>query len=169
TQDVTLFTGPSSGEGCERYKVVKYDEVELWPRKRRATRTSTATKHDYLDNAAAMTRTQARKSIIGADIQVKTKYLNEAPMDGRRKVCGFHMHALEWHHMQTLDVNQIPVAAKNGSCDHFNLSVIRWLGVLAGTTIKNSNIDTNYHLGFKLFHKYWPGALLKLHALLPLT
>ncbi|KAG0061129.1 hypothetical protein BGZ89_011729 [Linnemannia elongata] len=74
-------------------------------------------------------------------------------MDGH-KVCGFHMHALEWHHMQTLDVNQILKVAKDASCDYFHLSVVRWLGDLAKTTtIKNCNIDTNYHLGLKLFRK----------------
>lgn len=86
-------------------------------------------------------------------IQVEAIYLNEAPMDGH-KVCGFHMHALEWYHMQTLDVNQILMVAKDTSCDYFRLSVVRWLGDLAkATTIKNCNIDTNYRLGLKLFQK----------------
>ncbi|KAF9145360.1 hypothetical protein BGX30_009370 [Mortierella sp. GBA39] len=100
-----------------------------------------------------MTTRAAHKIVVGVDIQVEANYLNAAPMNGY-KVCGFHMHALEWHHMQTLDVNQTLTVAKDTPCDYFHLSVVRWLGDLAKTTtIKNCSIDTNYHLGLKVFRK----------------
>ena len=39
------------------------------------------------------------------------------------------MHALEWHHMQTLSIEDIlALAADETRCDVFNLSVVRWLG-----------------------------------------
>ncbi|KAF8939878.1 hypothetical protein BGZ47_008026 [Haplosporangium gracile] len=162
TKELTWFAGPNSGGGCERHKAVKYDEVELWPRKKPVTTTTTAN-HDNSDRTMT-TSTQVKKAVVGADIQVEAIYLNAAPNDGQ-KVCGFHMHALEWHHMQTLDVNQILTVAMNTPCDHFHLSVILWLGDLAKTTtIKNSNIDTNYHLSLKLFQKV--GCFCKKEAVL---
>ncbi|KAF9142407.1 hypothetical protein BG015_000933 [Linnemannia schmuckeri] len=159
TKELTWFAGPNSGGGCERHRAVQYDEVELWPRKKPVT-TTTTTNHDNSDT----TSTQVKKAVVGADIQVEAIYLNAAPMDGQ-KVCGFHMHALEWHHMQTLNVNQILMVAMNTPCDHFHLSIILWLGDLAKTTtIKNSNIDTNYHLSLKLFQKV--GCFCKKEAVL---
>ncbi|KAG0062073.1 hypothetical protein BGZ90_003273 [Linnemannia elongata] len=152
TKELTWFAEPNLGEGCERHRSVKYDNVELWPRKKPAT-AQTSVKHDHHRGHTATTGAAHKNTVVGADIQVDAIRLNAAPMDGR-KVCGFHMHALEWHHMQTLDVNQILKVAKDASCDYFHLSVIRWLGDLAKTTtIKNCNIDTNYHLGLKLFRK----------------
>lgn len=152
TKELTWFAEPNLSEGCERHRSVKYDNVELWPRKKPATAT-TSVKHDHYRNHTATTGAAHRKTVVGADIQVDAIRLNAAPMDGH-KVCGFQMHALEWHHMQTLDVNQILKVAKDASCDYFHLSVVRWLGDLAKTTtIKNYNIDTNYHLGLKLFRK----------------
>ncbi|KAF9148472.1 hypothetical protein BG015_009791, partial [Linnemannia schmuckeri] len=47
-------------------------------------------------------------------------------MDGM-KVCGFHMHALEWHHMQTVGIDQILDLAKLTGCEVFNMSIMRWL------------------------------------------
>ncbi|KAK3847220.1 MAG: hypothetical protein J3R72DRAFT_486028 [Linnemannia gamsii] len=142
TKDLSWFDGPPSADGpttCKRHKALIYDQVELWPRKSPVSTTTTTT-----------TRSP---SVVGADIHTDAIYLNSAPMDGH-KVCGFHMHALEWHHMQTLSVDQILMFAKNASCDVFHLSVIRWLGDLAhATTIRNCGIDRNYHLGLKLFQK----------------
>ncbi|KAF9282555.1 hypothetical protein BGZ88_010979 [Linnemannia elongata] len=152
TKELTWFAEPNLSEGCERHRSVEYDNVELWPRKKPAT-AQTSVKHDHHRGHTATTGAAHKKAVVGADIQVDAIRLNAAPMDGR-KVCGFHMHALEWHHMQTLDVNQILKVAKDASCDYFHLSVVRWLGDLAKTTtIKNCNIDTNYHLGLKLFRK----------------
>ncbi|KAG9068795.1 hypothetical protein KI688_011081 [Linnemannia hyalina] len=159
TKERRWFAGSNSGKGCERHQAVKNDEVELWPRKKPAAATTAATtaatiaaKHDHHTDHTTTT-SAAHKTVVGADIQVEAKYLNAASMNGY-KVCGFHMHALEWHHMQTLDVNQILTVAKDTSCDYFHLSVVRCLDDLAKTTtIKNCNIDTNYHLGLKLFRK----------------
>ncbi|KAF9135466.1 hypothetical protein BGW39_002611 [Mortierella sp. 14UC] len=142
TKDLSWFTGSPSIDGTttpKRHKTETYDQVELWPRKNLASATTTTT-----------TRSS---NVLGADIHTNAIYLNAAPMDGS-KVCGFHMHALEWHHMQTLSVDQILTFAKNTPCDVFHLSVIRWLGDLANTTIiSNCDIDTNFHLGLKLFQK----------------
>ncbi|KAG0266145.1 hypothetical protein BG011_003132 [Mortierella polycephala] len=43
------------------------------------------------------------------------------------KVCGFHMHALEWHNMQSLDALSKIALAECAQCPVFNLSLTRWL------------------------------------------
>ncbi|KAF9912777.1 hypothetical protein EC991_008639 [Linnemannia zychae] len=143
TKNLSWFTEPPSADEMTAYKKHKadmYDQVELWPRKPPASKMATTTTTDA-------------SNVLGADIRTDAINLNAAPMDGS-KVCGFHMHALEWHHMQTLSVDQILMFAKNTQCDVFHLSLIRWLGDLANlTTIRNCDIDTNFHLGLKLFHK----------------
>ncbi|KAF9287655.1 hypothetical protein BGZ68_001514 [Mortierella alpina] len=42
-------------------------------------------------------------------------------------VCGFHMHALEWHCMQALTHQEILTLAQRANCPVFNLSITRWL------------------------------------------
>ncbi|KAF9570582.1 hypothetical protein EC968_001657 [Mortierella alpina] len=42
-------------------------------------------------------------------------------------VCGFHMHALEWHCMQGLAHQEILTLAQRANCPIFNLSITRWL------------------------------------------
>ncbi|KAK3827912.1 MAG: hypothetical protein J3Q66DRAFT_394228 [Benniella sp.] len=41
-------------------------------------------------------------------------------------VCGFHMHALEWHAMQDRDPQDIITTTQRAQCPVFNLSVTRW-------------------------------------------
>ncbi|KAF8926796.1 hypothetical protein BGZ58_010909, partial [Dissophora ornata] len=43
-------------------------------------------------------------------------------------VCGFHMHALEWHKMQKLTPQDTITLVQRAQCPVFNLSVTRWLG-----------------------------------------
>ncbi|KAG0314720.1 hypothetical protein BGZ99_007888 [Dissophora globulifera] len=43
------------------------------------------------------------------------------------KVCGFHMHALEWHAMQGMDPQSSLTLTGRARCPVFNLSVTRWL------------------------------------------
>ncbi|KAG0373243.1 hypothetical protein BGX24_011952 [Mortierella sp. AD032] len=52
------------------------------------------------------------------------------------------MHALEWHHMQTIGVDAILSLAKQTGCEEFNLSVVRWLGDKVRTNVTN-NSDTS--------------------------
>ncbi|KAF9952515.1 hypothetical protein BGZ72_006155 [Mortierella alpina] len=42
-------------------------------------------------------------------------------------VCGFHMHALEWHCMQPLAQQEVLTLAQRANCPVFNLSITRWL------------------------------------------
>ncbi|KAG9320559.1 hypothetical protein KVV02_008769 [Mortierella alpina] len=61
--------------------------------------------------------------------------LPTSPMDATAKahsgqnvlVCGFHMHALEWHCMQALTHQEILTLAQRANCPIFNLSITRWL------------------------------------------
>ncbi|KAF9128535.1 hypothetical protein BGW39_004988 [Mortierella sp. 14UC] len=45
----------------------------------------------------------------------------------RVKVCGFHMHAMEWRKMQNIGKDDALVLAERAQCPKFNLSVTRWL------------------------------------------
>ncbi|KAF9902232.1 hypothetical protein EC991_005178 [Linnemannia zychae] len=45
----------------------------------------------------------------------------------RVKVCGFHMHAMEWRKMQNIGKDDTIVLAERAQCPKFNLSVTRWL------------------------------------------
>ncbi|KAF9921019.1 hypothetical protein FBU30_008990 [Linnemannia zychae] len=93
-----------------------YDNVELWPR----PTVPLSSLHDsQTDNS--------NESITGAQISYPTAFHGLSPLDHLR-VCGFHMHALEWHHMQTLGTNQILLLARQTGCGVFNVSVVRWLG-----------------------------------------
>ncbi|KAG0197485.1 hypothetical protein BGX28_009045 [Mortierella sp. GBA30] len=42
------------------------------------------------------------------------------------RVCGFHMHALEWHSMQELSLQEVLMLTQRANCPIFNLSVTRW-------------------------------------------
>ncbi|KAG0359008.1 hypothetical protein BC939DRAFT_502899 [Gamsiella multidivaricata] len=44
-----------------------------------------------------------------------------------RKVCGFHMHALEYHKMQKMYRDDVIKIAQRAQCPIFNLSVTRWM------------------------------------------
>ncbi|KAG0285404.1 hypothetical protein BGZ97_007796, partial [Linnemannia gamsii] len=85
------------------------------------------------------------------------------------------MHALEWHHMQTVGLDEILATARQAKCDVFNFSVVRWLGNKVRTNVTNNNNNNNNNasspssstaapssfnrtarttgLGLKLFHK----------------
>ncbi|KAF9916267.1 hypothetical protein BX616_004173 [Lobosporangium transversale] len=49
------------------------------------------------------------------------------PFGSETKVCGFHMHALEWHKMQHLSDKDTVMLTKRAQCPIFNYSVTRWL------------------------------------------
>lgn len=92
-----------------------YDKVELWPRP-----TSS-------DQSSMTTNNKDNETLIGANIDLPSTFHGLSPLDHLR-VCGFHMHALEWHHMQTVGIDQILRLAEKTQCSVFNLSVVRWLG-----------------------------------------
>ncbi|KAF9135469.1 hypothetical protein BGW39_002614 [Mortierella sp. 14UC] len=143
-----------------RHRPEKVDQVQLCPTEvttPKPSRTTTAT-----------TTTTTR---IGVDIGKPAKFKGLGATDGF-KVCGFHMHALEWHHMQTIGVEDILALAKQTGCEVFNLSVVRCLADLvrpttsgpvattAATTTTSSSNKSNTHniyagnsttMGLKLF------------------
>ncbi|KAF9146772.1 hypothetical protein BGX30_009554 [Mortierella sp. GBA39] len=45
----------------------------------------------------------------------------------RVKVCGFHMHAMEWHKIQSIRTDEAIALAERAQCPKFNLSITRWL------------------------------------------
>ncbi|KAF9384312.1 hypothetical protein CPB97_005790 [Podila verticillata] len=49
------------------------------------------------------------------------------PEPRKRKVCGFHMHALEWYAMQDMSVEEQIVLTRTADCPVFSQSVTRWL------------------------------------------
>ncbi|KAG0091509.1 hypothetical protein BGZ93_003824 [Podila epicladia] len=49
------------------------------------------------------------------------------PKPRKRKVCGFHMHALEWFAMQGLSVDGQIALTRTADCPVFNQSLTRWL------------------------------------------
>ncbi|KAF9422655.1 hypothetical protein BGZ94_008509 [Podila epigama] len=49
------------------------------------------------------------------------------PSPPRRKVCGFHMHALEWQTIQTMPEPEALAVVRSAKCPVFNLSITRWL------------------------------------------
>ncbi|KAG0346001.1 hypothetical protein BG004_002652 [Podila humilis] len=49
------------------------------------------------------------------------------PGPRKRSVCGFHMHAFEWHVMQDSTDDERVAIARSAKCTAFNASVTRWL------------------------------------------
>jgi hypothetical protein len=45
----------------------------------------------------------------------------------RVKVCGFHMHAMEWRKIQSIGTAEAIALAERAQCPKFNLSLTRWL------------------------------------------
>ncbi|KAF9183699.1 hypothetical protein BGZ51_003848 [Haplosporangium sp. Z 767] len=61
-------------------------------------------------------------------VQERELFLDRSPSPPPPvKVCGFHMHALEWHNMQSLDTLSKIALAECAQCPVFNLSLTRWL------------------------------------------
>ncbi|KAG0274057.1 hypothetical protein BGZ95_010138 [Linnemannia exigua] len=110
-----------------------YDNVELWPRATPTTPSSSLDQQDYLSD---------KETVIGAQINQPSTFHGLSPLDHLR-VCGFHMHALEWHHMQTVGIDQIIALAKQTGCGVFNLSVIRWLGEHIRKKLKSACTNTS--------------------------
>ncbi|KAF9175077.1 hypothetical protein BGX20_008319 [Mortierella sp. AD010] len=63
------------------------------------------------------------------------------------KVCGFHMHALEWHTMQNLGTQEQITLTERAQCPIFNLSVTRWLNKGANNLQKKPFNSIKCHCG----------------------
>ncbi|KAF9114080.1 hypothetical protein BGX27_000211 [Mortierella sp. AM989] len=63
------------------------------------------------------------------------------PWNPEIKVCGFHMHALEWHRMENLKTSERIILAERAQCPIFNLSLTRWLQESANDIQKEPNLQ----------------------------
>ncbi|KAF9108174.1 hypothetical protein BGX29_002697 [Mortierella sp. GBA35] len=134
--------------GQKRHTAPLYDEVEIWSQERTTTTTETTNNKDEL---------------IGAMIGRPSAFYGLSPLDHLR-VCGFHMHSLEWHHMQTVGIDQIIALAGQTRCEVFNLSVMRWLGDKIRKSTRIKDTAPHLHLDMRLFHKM--GCLCKKEVVL---
>ncbi|KAF9135467.1 hypothetical protein BGW39_002612 [Mortierella sp. 14UC] len=133
--DIPASTTTATNRGLRQHKLhiaPHYDKVELWPR-------PTPAPSPFLDH---QDHPSDKDTVIGAQISQPSTFHGLSPLDHLR-VCGFHMHALEWHHMQTLEVEQILALAKRTGCAVFNLSVVRWLGEHIRRKTKSPNTNTS--------------------------
>ncbi|KAF9148473.1 hypothetical protein BG015_009792 [Linnemannia schmuckeri] len=113
----------------KRHMAPMHDKVELWPRPTSSNHPSTTIQ----DND--------KETPIGANIDYPSTFYGLSPLDHLR-VCGFHMHALEWHHMQTVGIDQILRLSEKTHCPVFNLSVVRWLGEQIRKPAKSTGTST---------------------------
>ncbi|OAQ24201.1 hypothetical protein K457DRAFT_129975 [Linnemannia elongata AG-77] len=104
----------------KRHMAPMYDNIELWPR-------PSSSSSDYSSTKTTNNKGNDKETLIGANIKHPSAFYGLSPLDHLR-VCGFHMHALEWHHMQTVGIDKILRLADKTNCPVFNLSVVRWLG-----------------------------------------
>ncbi|KAG0219349.1 hypothetical protein BGX33_003279 [Mortierella sp. NVP41] len=109
-----------------QHSAVMYDEVELWPRTSPPPSAAQSSLRNTTSSTTTTPTTTPSPTTIGANIKPSDLFRGLSPVHNR-KVCGFHMHALEWHHMQTIEIDQILALAETTRCDYFNLSVSRWL------------------------------------------
>ncbi|KAG0274058.1 hypothetical protein BGZ95_010139 [Linnemannia exigua] len=119
-----------------RHQAEQFDQVELWPRRQLGLGQAGAieTIGEQVVNGAG----KASAAPVGADLG-RVATFNGLSSSDSQKVCGFHMHALEWHHMQTTGVDAILSLAKQTGCEEFNLSVVRWLGDKVRTHVANND------------------------------
>ncbi|KAG0373388.1 hypothetical protein BGX24_011762 [Mortierella sp. AD032] len=83
----------------------------------------------YPDSSRASGATADRPLTTG--VTTNDQLLTESARRGkplyRVKVCGYHMHAMEWRKMQNIERDDIIVLAERARCPKFNLSITRWL------------------------------------------
>ncbi|KAI1308942.1 hypothetical protein EDD11_004151 [Mortierella claussenii] len=64
----------------------------------------------------------------GSDFSTEQASQQTPTMDSNVKVCGFHMHALEWHKMQKIKADDmLHLLVQRARCPVFSHSVARWL------------------------------------------
>ena len=70
------------------------------------------------------------------------------------KVCGFHMHAIEWHAIREMkdqgDTVYMLALAERASCPRFNLSLTRWLDIGLNSLEKLPFTDVNCFCNFPM-------------------
>ncbi|KAF8948809.1 hypothetical protein BGZ47_002391 [Haplosporangium gracile] len=62
-----------------------------------------------------------------ADGQILPEFTRRYTPVSRVKVCGFHMHAMEWRKIQSIGTDEAIALAERAQCPKFNLSITRWL------------------------------------------
>lgn len=134
------------------HQTEKVDQVELWPSYKkpssagREARTAVPMEN-WNRNGGGTMGDRGMATATATTVPVGEELGRTATFQGlsstdRLKVCGFHMHALEWHHMQTVGLEEILATAKLAKCDVFNFSVVRWLGNKVRTSVANSSNNT---------------------------
>ncbi|KAG0197428.1 hypothetical protein BGX33_000682 [Mortierella sp. NVP41] len=80
---------------------------------------------------SSTTAATANRAVGGttADGKPSSDYARKDTPLNRVKVCGFHMHAMEWRKIQSIGhaTDEILGLAERAQCPKFNLSVTRWL------------------------------------------
>ncbi|KAF9549985.1 hypothetical protein EC957_002045 [Mortierella hygrophila] len=143
SQDSTTTTTASNAKKSRQYKrhmAPMYDNVELWPRP-----SSSPPDHSSTTTSTTANNNDS-KSLIGANIDHPSAFHGLSPLDHLR-VCGFHMHALEWHHMQTVGIDKILRLADKTHCPVFNQSVVRWLGEQIRKPVTSTDTSTRTTTG----------------------
>ncbi|KAK3847225.1 MAG: hypothetical protein J3R72DRAFT_432171 [Linnemannia gamsii] len=124
------------------------DQVEVWPRGKSnpvetVTKHTTGAKPTSWTTTTTTTGTGTLAEAVGEDMGRTGTFQGLAFTDSL-KVCGFHMHALEWHHMQTVGMEEILETVRRTKCEVFNFSVVRWLGDKVKTNVvDDSNNGSN--------------------------
>ncbi|KAF9145362.1 hypothetical protein BGX30_009372, partial [Mortierella sp. GBA39] len=132
------------------HQTEKADKVELWRSHKKSSSTGREARmavpmESWNGNGngtmRGITTATAATVPVGGELGRMATFQGLSSTD-RHKVCGFHMHALEWHHMQTVGLDEILATAKQAKCDVFNFSVVRWLGNKVKTSVANSSNNT---------------------------
>lgn len=81
--------------------------------------------HDSSSNPGSLSdRVSAGPSTDG---QTLPEFVRRDTPVSRVKVCGFHMHAMEWRKIQSIGTDEAIALAERAQCPKFNLSITRWL------------------------------------------
>lgn len=85
--------------------------------------------HFYYDSSTNSGTTTEDKGPTGAttDGQALPEFVRRDTPVFRVKVCGFHMHAMEWRKIQSIGTDEAIALAERAQCPKFNLSITRWL------------------------------------------
>ncbi|KAF9549986.1 hypothetical protein EC957_002046 [Mortierella hygrophila] len=137
------------------HQTEKADKVELWRSHKKSSSTGREARMavpigtwngngngNGNGTMGGMTTATAATVPVGGELGRMATFQGLSSTD-RQKVCGFHMHALEWHHMQTVGLDEILATARQAKCDVFNFSVVRWLGNKVKTSVANSSNNTS--------------------------
>ncbi|KAG0289357.1 hypothetical protein BGZ96_007082 [Linnemannia gamsii] len=82
--------------------------------------------HDSSTNSGTTAEDKAPTGTSTDDHTLPEFVRNDTPVF-RVKVCGFHMHAMEWRKIQNIGTDEAIALAERAQCPKFNLSITRWL------------------------------------------